>query len=263
MTQTQIAWYTDHFISEKVMLAASRGFRTPAKHTSLFRKGEHNSEALLYGVLRGCSDVIHYNFKNGHDYLHIDRGYIKPHHFSGYYRISLNDTQAHYKDVALPSERAKKLNVTIRDWQDNENGLVLILPPTEAMAIFYGIDMKKWLDTTIKKLNGRPYKVRTKEDHVSLEDDLKTAKCVITFNSNAALDAVLFGVPAIVTSQHSVVRDWNGLTMNNVEDCYDKSVDLDRNKLLNFVAYHQFTLDEIEKGIAPAIIKEMRKEGAY
>lgn len=258
-----LAWYTTHFISEKIILSASRGWKVPAKHTSLFRKGEFNDEALLYGILRGCSDVIHYNFKNGHDYLHLDRGYIKPNHFSGYYRISLNDTQARYKDVNLPSERAKKLNVTIRDWQDNESGLVLIIPPTEAMAIFYGIDIKKWIDTTIKKINGRPHKVRTKEDHTQLEDDFKTAKCVITFNSNAALEAVLFGVPAIATSQHSTVRDWNNLTMNDVNDCYDKSIGLDRNKLLNFVAYHQFTLDEIEKGVAPAIIKEMRKENVY
>lgn len=258
-----LAWYTSHFISEKVMLASSRGWRIPAKHTTLFRKGEFNDEALLYGILRGCSDVIHYNFKHGHDYLHIDRGYIKPNHFSGYYRISLNDTQARYKDVSLPSERAKKLNVTIRDWQDNENGLILIIPPTVAFAIFYGIDIEQWIKTTIKKIGDRPYKVRTKEDHTQVEDDFKTAKCVITFNSNAALEAILFGVPAIATSQHSIIRDWNNLTMNDVNDCYDKSVNLDRNKLLNFAAYHQFTLDEIEKGIAPAIIKEMRKENVY
>lgn len=258
-----LAWYTSHFISEKVMLSTARGWRAPAKHTSLFRKGEFNDEALLYGILRGCSNIIHYNFKNGHDYLHLDRGYIKPDHFSGYYRISLNDTQAHYKDINLPQDRAKKLNVQVRDWQDNENGLVLIIPPTEAMEIFYGIDAKKWIDTTIKKLNGRPHKVRTKEDHASIQDDFKISKCVITFNSNAALEAVLFGIPAIATSQHSVVRDWNNLNMNDINDCYDKSVGLDRNKLLNFVAYHQFTLDEIEKGIAPAIIKEMRKENVY
>lgn len=247
------------------MKSVSNGFRIPAKHTSLFRKGEFNEDAILYGILRGCSDVIHYNFKNGHNYLHLDKGYLKPHHFSGYYRISLNDTQAHYKDVKLPSDRAKKLNIVLKDWQDNENGIVLIVPPTTAMEVFYGIDAKKWIDTTIKKLNGRPYKVRTKEEasQISLQDDLKTAKCVITFNSNCALEAVLAGIPAIATSQHSIVRDWNQLTMNNVEDCYGRSISLDRDKLLNFVAYHQFTLDEIERGVAAAIIKEMRKENVY
>lgn len=265
-----IAWYSDHFISQKVMLRhAATGWRIPARHTTLFNKetrDKFKEEALLYGILRGCSDIIHFLFKNGIDYLHIDHGYVgrsKNNMFNGYYRISLNDTQAHYKDVKLPSERAKKLDITLKDWQDNEHGLILIIPPSPAMEVFYGINIEDWVKTTIKKIGGHPHKVRTKVDPIPLEDDLKNAKCVITFNSNTALDAVLAGIPAIATSQHSVVRDWNKLTMSNVHDCYEKSIGLDRSKLLNFISYHQFTLDEMEKGIAAAIIKEMRKENVY
>jgi hypothetical protein len=260
-----IAWYSSHFASEKVMLSASRGWKIPAKHTSLFNKVKDKDEAILYGILRGCGDVIHTNFKNGIDYLHIDNGYIKPKHFDGYFRVSLNDTQAHYKDVDLPADRFKKLNIKLEDWRDNDSGLILILPPSEAFAIFYGIDIKKWISNIVAKLNGRPYKIREKNDpnNIKLEEDLKYAKCVIAFNSNAALEATIFGVPAIVVSNHSVIREWNNLTLNNINDCYDKSIKLDRNKLLNFVSYHQFTLDEMEKGIAPVIIKEMRKENVY
>jgi hypothetical protein len=259
-----IGWYSSHTHSEKVMKHVQQGFQIPVVHTDRFQKrNAEKQEAILYGILRGCADVIHHNFKNGLDYLHIDNGYIKRHHFSGYYRISLNDTQAKYKDVNLPNERAKKLDVKIRDWVNNEHGLVLIIPHTPAFEIFYGVDIQKWLDTTIKKLNGRPYKVRTKFDSTPLEDDLKSAKCVITFNSNAALEAILFGIPAIATSNHSIIKSWNNLTMENVEDCFEKCSKLDRNKLLNFISYHQFTLDEIDKGIAPAIIREMRKENVY
>lgn len=265
-----IAWYSDHFISQKIILRhAAGGWRIPAKHTSLFTKEtreKFKDEALLYGILRGCSDIIHFLFKNNIDYLHIDHGYIgrsKSNMFNGYYRVSLNDTQAHYKDVNLPSERAKKLGVTLKDWEDNEHGLVLIIPPTDAMAIFYGINIDDWVKTTIKKIKDKPHKVRLKTDTIPLEQDLKGARCLITFNSNAAVDATLLGIPVIATSQHSVIRDWNKLTMNDLDDCYKKSVNLDRNKLINFISYHQFTLDEMEKGIAATIIKEMRKENVY
>ena len=263
-----LAWYTDHSFSIRIMRSVANGFRIPAKHTSLFRKGEFNQEAVMYGILRGCSDIIRYNFKNKLDYLHIDLGYIeRSQHtrgtFDGYYRFSLNDTQAHYKDVNLPSDRSNKLNITIKDWQDNDSGFYLIIPPTLAIETFYGVKAKDWVESTIYKLNGDPYKVRTKDDTSPLSEELKNTKCIITFNSNVALDATLAGIPTIVTSHHSVIRDWNGLTMANVQDCFEKSVNLDRKKLVNFISYHQFTLTEVEKGIAPAIIKKMREENVY
>lgn len=258
-----IAWYSSHPISEKIIISVVRGWKVPSKHTSLFHKEKDSSEAVLYGILRGCSDIIHRNFKNKIDYIHIDHGYINHHHFDGYYRFSLNDTQARYKNIDLPSDRAKKLNVELVDWVDNDYGVVLIIPPTAAICIFYGIDVDKWLKNIITKIGSRPYKIREKTDYKPLSEDLKIAKCVITFNSNSALEATIAGIPAIVVSNHSVIRDWNNLTLNNIEDCYEKSINCDRNKLINFVAYHQFTLDEVEKGIAPSIIKEMRKENVY
>jgi len=67
-----IAWYTNHFISQKVMRSVAIGFKSIAKDTCLFKegvkKGIFKDEAILYGILRGCSDVIHHNFKNGLDY---------------------------------------------------------------------------------------------------------------------------------------------------------------------------------------------------
>lgn len=265
-----IAWYTNHYISQKVMLSIKDGFNVISKDTSLFKEGVKKNmfkeEAILYGILRGCSDVIHYNFRNNLDYLHIDKGYIGDNHFTGYYRISLNDTQARYKEIDLPDDRRLALNkyFTLKDWQ-KKDGYYLIVPPTEAIAIFYGIDIKKWIDTTIHKLAGKPHKIRQKNDlsNIPLENDLAQAKCVITFNSNVALDATIAGVPVIATSQHSVIKNWNNLTMINLDDCYDKSILLDRKKLLNFIAYHQFTLTEIERGLAKAIIKKMREKNVY
>ena len=240
-----IAWYTKHFISVKIMRSVAIGFRCNSKDTSLFkdgaRKGMFKEEAILYGILRGCSDVIHYNFKNGLDYLHLDLGYINRSlhnkgQFDGYYRISLNDTQSHYKDVNLPNDRLEKLNIKIEPWQENKHGYFLICPPTDAMCIFYGIDVKKWTDTTIQKLGNRPYKIRPKNDvSVDLKDDLIGAKAIITFNSNVAVDATLQGIPVIATSQHSIIRNWSNLTMSNLDDCIEKSQLLDREKLFRFI----------------------------
>ena len=71
------------------------------------------------------------------------------------------------------------------------------------------------------------------------------------------------GIPAIATSQHSVIKNWNNLTMSNLDNCIEISQNLDRDKLLRFISYHQFTLKEIESGLAFAIIKKMKEQGAY
>lgn len=262
-----LAWYSGHFIADKIILRhVAPGWSIPAKHTSLFRAGEFTDEAILYGILRGCSDVMRYNYKNNLHYLHIDHGYFKRSrqgYFDGHFRISLDNTQASYKEVNLPSDRAKKLDVTIKDWQDNPHGLILIIPHTPHFEIFYGVDRKKWIETVIAKIGDRPYKIREKTDTTPLEEDLRAAKCVITFNSNTALEAIFAGVPAIATSKHSVLPSWNNLTINNLDKALEVCSKLDRQKLLNYLSYHQFTLDEMERGIAKNIIAQLRKDNLY
>ena len=51
--------------------------------------------------------------------------------------------------------------------------------------------------------------------------------------------------------------------MSNLDNCIEISQNLDRDKLLRFISYHQFTLKEIENGLAFAIIKKMKEQGAY
>jgi hypothetical protein len=260
-----IAWHTSHINSFNVICNVRRGFNCEVKHARLF-DGKISEDSICYGILRGCEKILKQSNKDGYDYWHIDNGYIGGDYVKdvenlskgGCYRISRNNTQAIYIDHNYQSDRAKFLDIKLRDWKNNKDGVVLILPPTEAISKYYNIDIDDWIKSVKDKIDNRPYKIRTKEDrHIPLESELDNSKCLISYNSNAALESVFYGVPSIITSENSILKKWNNLNLDDIDSSYSKSIDLDRNKLINFISYHQFTLEEISNGVANQIIKKL------
>ena len=85
-----------------------------------------------------------------------------------------------------------------------------------------------------------------------IKDDLKNAWCVVTNMSLAAIDGVLNMTPAfthqkhvasLITGQHELVERPYKPEREKVEEW------------LNMVANHQFTIQEIEDGLAFDILK--------
>lgn len=225
------AWYTSHTISQKVIDSIKKGFKLQAKHVSLY-KGGSLDPVYVYGVLRGCTQIIQDADENSTGYYHIDNGYFRRGHFDGYYRISKNNTQAEYRDLKLPGDRWEKLNVSVSDWRFNPSGYIIICPPSRAMAEFYDIDVEKWVDNIKKSKPNNIYRVRSKDSNISLKDELRGARCLVTYNSNAALEALVVGVPAIALSDHSIIREWNMCDIDDLDYIENIHKELDREKAL-------------------------------
>jgi hypothetical protein len=75
----------------------------------------------------------------------------------------------------------------------------------------------------------------------SLADDLSGARCVVTWNSNAGVDAVLAGIPAIAMDQGSMAWDVTGHELNMPPMP-------DRTAWAHALAWKQWTKDEIASG---------------
>ncbi len=86
------------------------------------------------------------------------------------------------------------------------------------------------------------------------EEDLKDVWCVVTHVSACAVDAILSGVPAIVTGP-SIARPISG----KIEDI-EKPPTPDRERWLNNLAYSQFSVQDIKSGLAKAILDEHNVE---
>jgi hypothetical protein len=85
----------------------------------------------------------------------------------------------------------------------------------------------------------------------TLEDALKRAALVVTFNSGAGVDAVLAGVPTIARDRGSMV--W-GVAAYDWDHCARQ----DRTAWARKLAWCQYTADEISSGFAWECLREVR-----
>lgn len=251
---TIYVWHTGHEINEKISAALHAGIpQNILKHTefaSNYINSTNKNIAVGYGILRGTGDIFKHNREYNIDFYEVDRGYINPEHFHGYYRISKNALQAKYKDKDFPSDRLDKLKLKRENWF-NPKGHIIICPPSDYIEQYHNLAHGWWEQEVIKSIgNTHQFKVRDKSDSRPLDHDLQDACCVITFNSNVAVDATIKGIP-VVTGAYSVAGRWCGNTMQDVlEDKIQAPTEERVEKFLRFLSYNQFTLEEIKNGTA-------------
>lgn len=254
-------WHTGHQINEAVSMALHAGIPDNIlKHTEWadnYFSSINKRIAIGYGILRGTGDIFKHNRIHDIDYYEVDRGYINPNHFDGYYRISKNALQAKYNSLEFPSDRLGKLKIDRQEWF-NPKGQIIICPPTEYIENYYGHKNGWWLseiEAALKDIK-KSIIIRNKLNQSPLEQQLKDAYCVITFNSNVAVDAAIKGIP-VITGAYSIVGKW---CKNSIQDVIDAKIEprnsLEVDKLLRFISYNQFTLEEIRNGTAWRLLHE-------
>jgi hypothetical protein len=264
-------WHTGHQINETVTEAFYHGalkLSSTDEGYSYKHTGFWNGKAtpsISYGILRGTGDIFNKCrlLVPRTEWWEIDRGYFKPNHFEGYYRISLNGIRATYCKSAsyeneiiapdVPSDRLDKLDITLKPWRGGKN--ILLCPPTDYIAEWEGIDVDEWVSSQVNKIKeatDRPIKIRKKADPLPLEHDLVDAHFVIGYQSNVVLDALRAGIPAFNTDCYDVP-----LNLSHIEGEYK----FDRERLFRFLSYCQFTLDEFRSGYAWKTALNVQKYG--
>lgn len=226
-----------------------RAFAEGCKGSLVPPNGLLDGPAVVYGILRGCGEIIKQCEWINRDYYHIDHGYFLRGHYRGYYRITRNGLQCHGYGV-FPSSRWESLHYPMKTWR-REGRSVVICPISPMVCEFRGIDGEKWLEAVISEVSGytdRPIIVKRK-DGSSLSEALKDAWCLVTHTSNAAVDAIVSGIPAIVLGP-SACRpvSW---TWENIES----PVWPDREEWAHCLAWNQFTIEEMKSGFAWECLK--------
>lgn len=251
-------WRTGHHINQTVSDAIHAGLQgsivkdTSQRHN--YFQSPRKIPAIGYGILRGTAEVFWHNREHGVDFVEFDRGYLKPQHFDGYYRISKNGLQAKYHEHEYPFDRLNKLHINLQR-NFNPKGHILVCPPTDFIQWFYGLSgWEDKIEAILKNNTTRHVKVRRKNDVTPLENDLTDCYCVVTFNSNVAIDAILRGIPVVV-SEFSVCHGWTPYKLQDIiDDKLEAPKEADILELLSFASYQQFTLEEIKQGLPWKII---------
>lgn len=223
------------------------------------------STVLIRGM--GKRKLIWQCWKQGRQFYYMDSGYVgnypsaqNPYGWKKWHRIVPDDLQ-HREIQERPADRWQRLDYPIRERKQGTH--ILLVLPSEKPCKFYGIDAQEWKLETIARLKlytERPVIVREKQPRrqrieKSIFDDLRGCHAMVTFQSVAAVESILFGVPAITLAPTAAdpVCEKN---LANVENPFwaDR---ITREKWAHHLAYGQYHVQEFRDGTA---YKQLRND---
>ena len=213
----------------------------------------------------GKRKLIKQCWQNQHTFYYMDSGYVgnykssnNPNGWKYWHRIVKNDVQ-HNEIIDRPDDRWKRLNYPIDSKKSGNH--ILLVTPSEKPCKFYGIDRDAWVSETIaqiKKYTSRPIRIRDKAPRPqrvikTIFDDLKNCHALVTYQSIAAVESVLYGVPAFTmapTAADPVCDKDLSLIENPTVQDKDKIY-----KWACHLAYGQFHIEEFKDGSAYRLLK--------
>lgn len=222
-------------------------------------------------VLRGIMKhkLIKRCWQDGRPFRYMDTGYLgnrpnpkNPNGWKFYHRIVSNNLQ-HDQVIQRPSDRWQHLDIKIKPQRKNGK-IILIAAPDEKPCAFYGITLDTWLEqtiNTIKQHTDRPIHIRqrpvarTDRKTQLAEEWLQDVHALVTFNSVAATESVLAGVPVFVTAPCNAARPVANLELNNIDKPWFPDSD-QVHAWACHLAYGQFHTTELADGTAACILTE-------
>ena len=205
--------------------------------------------------------------ENKRDFYYMDSGYVgnykgpvNPMGWKLYHRIVKNDLQ-HNEIIERPSDRWEQLGIKIEKRKKHGENILLVMP-SEKPCKYYGIDAEKWKQETIEQIKmhtDRPIVVREKQPrHVRLQNtiyqELDNAYALVTYQSIAAVESVLYGVPAFTLAPTAADPVANKYLYN-----LEKPERYDKDYIYSWachLAYGQFHINEMKNGTAHKFIME-------
>lgn len=212
---------------------------------------------LKYKIMQKC-------LADGRDFYYVDSGYLgnnisKQNRLGNklYHRIVKNNLQ-HTEIRVRPNDRWKALGIKLQPRKFGTK--IVVAAPDEKPCRYYGIDQAQWVKNTVeelKKYTDRPIEVRQRAakridrlvtaplDQVLIHD----VHALITYNSIAAVESILLGVPAFVLAPSHVAQPVASTQLSQIENPYWP----DRDKLdawCHSMAYGQYHVQELRDGTA-------------
>lgn len=213
---------------------------------------------LKHKIMKKCID-------DRRDFYYIDSGYvgnyksaINPYGWKLYHRIVKNDLQ-HGLVTKRPTDRWQALKYDIPPWKKNGRNILVVMP-SEKPAKYYNINNDEWRETiinTVKKYTDRPIVIREKANrqeriNKTIYEELDNTFAVVTLQSIAATEAILYGVPAFTVAPNAA----SSLTLDDLSKI-ETPYYADQDEVYEWachLAYGQFHNNELADGTAKRIL---------
>jgi hypothetical protein len=229
---------------------------------------DHN-QLVLRGILK--HKIMKKCLADGNNFYYMDSGYVgnnvgdrNSQGIKQYHRIVLNDLQ-HRIIRPRPSDRWDLLGVKTHPRLYGHK--IIVAAPDEKPCKHYGINQQQWINDTvaeIKKHTDRPVEVRERAalriDRVMNQplSQLLTqdVHALVTFNSVAAVESILAGVPAFVMAPSHVAEPVANRDLSKIENPFYPDQDL-LDAWCHSMAYGQYHVRELKNGTAFRMMQEL------
>ncbi len=226
----------------KLLTAFAEGCRGQVVRNA--RRPVESSIAVFYGVNDMTLPLQRQCIREGRPWIYIDHGYFER---DTHYRVVLNRRQHCGRgSVRRPAP------VPIQPWRRDGSEVVIALQHPDSYRLLLGKSQDDWLadiTASVARLTDREIRVRTKPQMPGaqrpLASDLKNAWCLVSWMSNAAVDAICMGVPAIVLGEDCAARPMAGHQLDQVEDPPRPD---GREHWAAVLASNQWTIEEMTDG---------------
>lgn len=244
----------------------ARGSNANTTKLESWRYDDSKDLLVIRGIMK--HKIIKHCWEDNRPFLYMDSGYVgnriskqNPNGWKWWHRIVPNNLQ-HNDIVNRPADRWERLDIELKPRQKGNK--ILIAAPDEKPCKFYDIDLEKWIAetvATIKKHTDKEVVVRQRDPNRqtrvnnSLESALEGVHAVVTFNSIAATESIIAGVPAYVLAPCNAARPVANTDLTTIDDPWFPDND-QRHAWACHLAYGQFHIDELRNGTAARILKE-------
>lgn len=234
---------------------------------------------IVIGMNNMIFDIARYGFENGFDTYIVTDGFLGCREKQDRLRerqwaIGKNGFHAYAQnpDFMVPGDRWQKLcenyGVEMKPWKADSAGEYVLVAYQYAAVPMHNIDKRPYFQEALEELaavSDRPIHFRKhpldrgrtalpsgviESTEPSFEEALRRAHCVVTYDSNAALEAVLAGVPAFTLGKSIT----DPVAMKIMEPADWKKANNpdrpDRQQWAHWIAYLQYSGIEMSNGEA-------------
>ena len=227
------------------------------------REKDTDNVLVIRGLGGGSRKAIQHCWETSRTFYAIDTGYFGNGKSKVVHRVTKNALQYLGPVFERGVDRARSFGYKFRKFTPGKK-ILLVPPSNKVMELFGQPSPEIWVEqviTELKKYTARPIEVRlkplrservsTKTIQAALADNVH---CLVTYNSIAAVEALMEGKPAIVLGQNaaSVIAE---TSLQNVDSPRRPTQD-EMDAYMANLAYQQFTVPELRSGFAWETVNE-------
>lgn len=216
------------------------------------RGDEEQADILaLWGDWHGAQAILADCGKRRWRMLHIDNGYLRRGHFSGYYSVSWDARQCgeYVMERDFPPGRFLKLGEELKPWK-RDGSTVAVLGFSRKQGKVIGLDYLAWLSSTVaearrftkRRVISRPKTYDGSDVRAWFRQE--DVYAVVGLFTKAMVEALVDGLPVFPLASCAV----SSMGYSDLRKLDNPFYPSNREQFLANLAYHQWTLVELERG---------------